>query len=1156
MNKAAVYGLLPNEILPMQEEGDVVIIGDRPFPRTVAKQRKELEDRIRKEGFQQFIEAIAYTWFNRFVAIRYMELHGYLDHGYRVLSHPEGKSTPEILENAERIELPSLNRDEVVDLKLDGGKDEQLYQMLLLAQCNALHKAMPFLFESIKDGTELLLPGNLLHTDSLVRTLVNNIPEEQWENVEIIGWLYQFYISEKKDQVIGKVVKSEDIPAATQLFTPNWIVRYMLHNTLGRKWLATYPNSPLRQQMEFYIEPSEQSSEVQQQLDEATPDCLNPEELTLLDPACGSGHILVEAYDLFKAIYSERGYRARDIPTLILTKNLFGLEIDARAAQLAAFALMMKARADNRQLFASSVQPKVVHFTSTSGVSTEELVTSLNTLATVSDTRTFNSYVTRLSAPFENAATLGSLLRTSQTLAQIASCIESTVQDALRHGNLLQRAAAQTLQPISAQAIILAQKFSIVVTNPPYIGAKYMNPVLKRYASDEYTHSRSDAYAMFIERCLEFCEGTGHVGMVTPYVWMFISSFEKVREHLRKEATLTTLIQLEYNAFEPACVPVCTFTALAKAEPHFEADYISLQEFKGHETQAPRTLEAISTPSCPWRYRSSSSSFSNIPGAPVAYWLPDTIARLFGTADSVGTIVVSRQGMSTGDNTRFVLFWHEVGIDAICFSARNRSDAKASGKKWFPYNKGGRLRAWYGNLEHVVFWENDGEELRTRKHPSGRLWAHNFNLDFIFRESLTWSDIGIGKVCFRYIPPGTLFDTSGPSAFCDDHDTLLEVLGLANSSLVQQVTSALNPTMHFTPGDLNKLPFLQMGEGGTATVSELISIARSDWDSNERSWDFRRSPLLSDGQPSLIESAWQSWSEDCERRIEDTMKGEAANNSILANKYDLSDMVATVVSKDDITLCPADLEEDVKRLLSYAVGCMMGRYSLQEPGLIYAHGGNEGFAQGKYPVFPADEDGIVPSTVSAWFPDDVSNRFEQFIKTAWPEEYLEDNLNFVAKHLRKKNSETSRDCIRRHFATGFYKHHLSLYKKRPIYWLFSSGKQRAFQCLVYLHRYNPGTLARMRSEYVVKLQGKINARIEQLENDIPAAGSTSHRKKLEKEQDTHIKQREELQGFDEKLRHYADMRIDLDLNEGVKVNYGKFGDLLSEVKTVTGKNPA
>ncbi|MBA2116712.1 BREX-1 system adenine-specific DNA-methyltransferase PglX [Bremerella alba] len=1175
-NKAAVYGLLPDEILPMQEDGDVVIIGDRPFPRSVAKQRKELEERIRKEGFRQFIEAIAYTWFNRFVAIRYMELHGYLDHGYRVLSHPEGKSTPEILENAERIELSGLKRDEVVDLKLDGGKDEQLYQMLLLAQCNALHNAMPFLFESIKDGTELLLPDNLLHTDSLVRTLVNDIPEEQWENVEIIGWLYQFYISEKKGEVIGKVVKSEDIPAATQLFTPNWIVKYLVQNSLGRQWVTTYPDSPLKQQMEFYIEPAEQTAEVQQQLDEITPDSLNPEELTLLDPACGSGHILVEAYDLFKAIYTERGFRPRDISKLILTKNLYGLEIDDRAAQLAAFALMMKARADDRGIFGREVQPNVLSIQESKGLNAKDITDALNEpilidepppsgklFEEVADEKSplfsrknvsvkgdiSQADVAHLIQLFEHGKTFGSLIQIPDTLSEKLSAIAKRIDDVAAYGEMFEQAAAKALKPLVQQSHSIAARHDAVVMNPPYMGSFFA--LLKNFADEHFPDSRSDLYSMFIERAIGFTRRNGITAMITMQGWMFLSSFSALRSDILSNKTLTTVAHLGPGAFATISGEVVQTVAFCCLNHHMGQFTPSFFRLVNGGEDAKRDA-LLRRDNC---FRlTEQDGFSTIPGIPLAYWVTPSLLSAFSNNDRIGDVLNVKQGLATAEDDRFLRFWHEVPLTQIAFHCDTRDEASRSGKRWFPFCKGGELRRWYGNNEYIVDWKDDGKAIRDFRHPqTGKLRSRPQNMDYYFQEGITWSLIAGRGSSFRWFPKGFIIGHKGPGVFGNSKQREA-TLGFLNSSLADVFLGLLSPNLGIEIGNVNRLPFI--GDAGfpAEKVRTCIELARHDWDSRETSWDYDEHPLL--GLPAIsLEESYYVWERQQQEQVRRLSKLEKDIDDFFYSLFG----VERVPDSDKLTSANAvelpQRDAECERLISHAIGCMMGRFSLDQPGLIYACSGNEGFNSTKYNTFPAEDDGIVPLTDIAWFPDDAANRFEQFVKAAWPEEHLEENLTFVAENLGMKKSETPRECIRRYFATGFYKHHLSMYKKRPIYWLFSSGKQRAFQCLVYLHRYHAGTLSRMRTEYVVKLQGKINSRIDQLEDDIPAANSTSHRKKLEKERDTLIKQREELQEFDEKLRHYADQRIELDLDDGVKVNYGKFGDLLAEVKSITGKTP-
>ena len=702
--RAAFYGLTAKNTDPVVDQGDVTMIGAHAFPRNVADPRKRLEERIRRDGFEQVMEAIAYTWFNRFAAIRYMELHGYLDHGYRVLSHPEGRPYPEILEHAADVDLPGLDREKAVELKLDGSKDEELYRLLLKAQCNALHQAMPFLFERIGDETELLLPANLLHTGSLIHRMVESIDESAWGQIEIIGWLYQFYISEKKDQVIGNVVASEDIPAATQLFTPNWIVKYLVQNSLGAQWLATYPHSQLSGKMEYYIKPAEQTDEVKVQLAAITPGTLNPEALTLIDPASGSGHILVEAYDLFKAIYLERGYRQRDVAQLILEKNLFGLDIDGRAAQLTGFALMMKGRANDRRLFERGVELNVMSLVDSKGFDAERLAQSVK-LATYGLTA---SDLTELKRLFEHASTFGSLIQVPEGLAAklppLKQLSEATRQD------LFVSDALTHLAVLVRQAEMLATHYDAVVANPPYMGSKGMNALVKKFAKDHFPDAKSDLFACFIKRGFTLAKDAGHNAMVTMQSWMFLSSFEKMREWMLREKTIKTMAHLGARAFGSISGEVVQTTAcvLQNRSPQgYKPVFFRLLD--GGEAEKSTALANGEK-----RFDTTAQDeFKKIPGSPVAYWVSERVREVFEEGTLLGKLVDAKQGLATADNDQFLRRWHEVDQGKCSYHSRSRDAAAQSGKKWFPYNKGGEFRKWYGNQEYLVNWENDGHAIRA-----------------------------------------------------------------------------------------------------------------------------------------------------------------------------------------------------------------------------------------------------------------------------------------------------------------------------------------------------------------------------------------------------------------------------------------------------------
>ncbi len=1140
--QAAKYGITADSILPAEQKGDLLLIGDQVFPLSIMKSRDKLIKRIQTSSFEQTIDYIAYSWFNRLCAIRYMECKGLLDHGRRVLSSADGSAgLPQILEECLDIDLPGLDASRVAELKLDGNKDEELYRELLLAQCHALNQVMPLLFEQVSDESELLLPDNLTKTDSLIRDLVSSIPEEDWSDVQIIGWLYQFYISEKKDQVIGKVVKSEDIPAATQLFTPNWIVKYLVQNSVGRLWLMAQPDSTLASEWEYYIQPAEQTDEVNAQLKQLIDvrisedgDTLNPESITVLDPACGSGHILVEAYDCLKAIYLERGYRSRDIPRLILENNLYGIDIDTRAAQLASFALLMKAREDDRRLFSN---PPKLNIIALQDSQPERLDAFSQDLAS---TGIAQADLKELLDLFEHASTFGSLIQVPAAFAKKLPDLETKLNTALESGDIFAQQSAQELLPLVQQAKLLAKQYDAVIANPPYMGGKGMNTALKDFAKKKFPDSKSDLFAMFIERGFEWCKNSGFNSMVTMQSWMFLSSYEAMREKLLQYRTIQTMAHLGARAFPEISGEVVQTTAFVMQGKHldgFKPVFFRLvdtaQDSKEIELKAGLN-----------RFDSTvQDEFQKIPGSPIGYWVNTAERNLYELGRTLSTVSFPKKGLDTGENAIFLRFWFEVN--------KNLSSALegTTCNKWFPYNKGGDFRRWYGNREYVINWENDGFEIKSRlslktKKPTIR------NMSFQMKEGFTWTTVSSGGFSCRYTPEGALFDNGGCTLFSELN--LKKYGAFLNSKVASRYLEFLSPTLNFQPGDIGKILFVEDVDNLPLNTENLIRISKSDWDSYETSWDFTQNPIILTQQPNL-EQAFYTWQQQNADAVAEMKRLEEENNKLFIDAYGLQDELTPEVPDEQITLTRADREKDSQRLVSYALGCMMGRYSLDEPGLIYAHAGNQDFDASRYQKFPADADGIIPLTEMHWFEDDATHRIQEFLTAVWGKETLDANMQWLAESLGKKASETAEDTIRRYLASKFYKDHMQTYKKRPIYWLFSSGKQGAFQALVYLHRYNESTLARMRTEYVMPLISKMAAYANSLETAKESSDSAAEIKRIEKKlQDLH-KQQAELSSFEEKLRHYADQRISLDLDDGVKVNYGKFGDLLAEVKAVTGE---
>ncbi len=793
---------------------------------------------------------------------------------------------------------------------------------------------------------------------------------------------------------------------------------------------------------------------------------------------------------------------------------------------------------------------------------------------------------------FEQGKTLGSLIRIPHGFAQVVDRLDVAVEAKRIGGDTFEQVAVKMIAPFVRAGRMLANKYDCVIANPPYMGGKGMNGELKAFAAKNFPDSKSDLFAMFIERAMEHIKPSGSAAFVTPFVWMFLSTYEKFRKNLIEETPLSSLIQLEYNAFEPACVPVCTFTMKKNGNSKLKGEFIKLSNFTGHQNQAPKTLEAINNPSCGWRFQSSTSDFEKLPGSPIAYWLSNKARNLFMSNKPLGEVANVKVGLQTGDNSLFLRLWFEVSLDKIGFGINDLPQAKQSLKKWFPYNKGGEFKKWYGNQDFIVNWENDGKEIYDFQ-PNSVIR----NREYYFKNGITWSALSSSDISMRANGSGFIFDTKGQMLFPLTKETFNYNLLFLNSVVTKYLINALSPTLDFNAGMVSKLPVIEFDSNNNFEniAQNIIEIARTDWDSFETSWDFRRLPIADCGLRSAsasVEECWQTWKNLCDERISRMQQLETENNRLFIEAYGLEDELSPEVPLSQITLMRADAEKDTRRLLSYFVGCLMGRYSLDEEGLIYADAGGKGFDPSRCRTFPADDDGIVPVTDIEWFPQEAARQFSEFIRVAFSGEKKESiheiheeheikekenlvsfrvfsghssshekNMRWIAEQLGSKQSETPIETVRRYFSTAFFKDHLQTYKKRPIYWLFSSGKQKAFECLVYLHRYNEATLPRMRHEYVLPLMSKLEAQIETLAGKsdafgtrtgglIDSADSTSEKSKLTKQKEILVKKQTELAAFDEKLRHYSDMRISLDLDDGVKVNYGKFGDLLAEVKQV------
>lgn len=1132
---------------------------------------KKLEEAIQKTDKKQVIERVAYIWFNRFCALRFMDVNRY--NRVNIVSPADpGQFQPEILAEAKMGHIdeemvPDKTRQQIFAL-LDGkapSRDPQgeAYRLLVVAACNFWNKAMPFLFQRIDDYTELLMPDDLLSGNSILAYTREAMTPDACEDVEVIGWLYQFYISEKKDEVFdglkkNKKITPENIPAATQLFTPHWIVRYLVENSLGRLWLLNRPGSKLVEQMDYYIKPEQAETDFLR--------IAKPEEIKICDPACGSGHMLTYAFDLLYAIYEEEGYEPAEIPEKILTNNLYGIEIDERAGELAAFALTMKARAKQRRFFSKGVKPNIcvlenVHFDG------NELKDYMDFVGR----DLFTAPLQTTLRQFEEADNFGSLIRPDVTdVDGMLRILESKNVSGLLFISMTHQKVLQALR----QADYLSPKYHVVIANPPYMGGKGMNGRLAAWLKDNYEDVKSDLFSAFIVRNTEMTLPNGQLGFMAPFVWMFISSYEKLRSFLINQKTITSLVQLEYSGFDGATVPICTFTVENAHRPDFKGGYVRLADFRGSENQGPRTLEAIQNPDCGWLYRASAADFKKIPGSPIAYWVSKAVYNAFVTGRALSSIGKPVVGLQTGENARFVRVWQEVSKDRVGFGLSSRVKAKQTGKKWFPYNKGGDFCRWYGNQDFVVNWEHDGEEIQNFTDSNGKLRSRPQNMDHYFCQSISWSKISSSLPAFRFFPDGFIFDVAGTSIFPNEPAVFFNLLGFCNSKVTTEILKALSPTLNFEVGHIGSLPILvNSNNDATEKVKDLVAIARLDWDAYETSWDFTGLPLLHpDYRQPTLKATYQKLRAHWRDMTLEMQRLEEENNRIFIDAYGLQDELTPEVPLKEITLtCNPhyrygnDKSEDeleallladsMRELVSYAVGCMFGRYALDKPGLILANQGetiDDYLKRVPEPSFPADDDNVIPMLDGDWFTDDIAERFRKFLRVAFGEEHYEDNLRFVEQGLNIKGKRNY--GIRDYFLGEFYTDHVKRYKKRPIYWLFSSPKG-SFNALIYMHRYRPDTVSVVLNDYLLEFRTKLTSHKNHLEAvSISGSASQGEKTKALKEIEKITKMIAEMEEYErEVLYPLATEQVEIDLDDGVKVNYPKLGAALKKIVGLDAK---
>jgi len=1032
------------------------------------------------------------------------------------------------------------------------------------------------MFGTIEDYTEILFPEGLLNTDSFVRKMtdIEIFPEEDWYEVEIIGWLYQYYISEENERLISakKAYKPDEIPAVTQLFTPEWIVRYMVQNTIGKQWVEAHPEDrDLIDNWEYYLENTNPSVEEQEELDKLVDSQLNVEDLKCIDPAMGSGHILVYMFEVLREIYIKQGYTNREIPRLIIENNLYGLDIDERAYQLAAFSVVMKGMQYNngllRDIKRNGLKLNLIAIEDTNDFTEEDI----QFLAGETEGKSYEKMYAFIKK-FEHAKEVGSLLIIEDFDEEFLRDKLKTIKNS--ELNLLEIGIFDKViyrfETLIKQAGLLSETYDIYVTNPPYLARKYQTPATRKYLAKNYDDVKSDLFSSFIVSSLNLTRENGHIGFMSPYVWMFISSHENLREKIITESTISSLIQLEYSGFEGATVPICTFT-LRKENRNISGEYIRLSDFIGAKHQPIKTKEAVKDPTVEYRYSFKQNNFKEIPGSPIAYWAHEAIIQAFNKGDKIGDLVDAKVGLQTGDNNRFLKLWWEPSHLRIKYDSNNASELLTSDKKWVPHNKGGMRRQWYGNNDYVVNWENDGYEIKNFTDSNGKQRSVVRNPNYYFREAITWSDVTSGGFSIRYREKGSIHDSTGNSAYSEDSNKLLYLMGILSTKVSQYVFDMINPTIHLSVGYFSLFPVLvdkEIMNSVIKLVKSSIYISKNDWDSFETSWNFEKFPLIEyrKNSPS-IEESYNNWVEIIDERFSQLKENEEELNRIFINVYGLQDELTPEVSDRDITITKIydeakDIPEEIKgnqyvltkkdviqQFISYAVGCMFGRYSLNEEGLVYAGGE---FDASRYETYDVVEDNIIPITSDVYLEDDLVNRFIEFVETVYGKETLEENLNFIAEALGQKKNESSRDTIHNYFLKDFFKDHAKMYSvtgsgRRPIYWKFTSGRENAFNCFIYMHRYDKTTISRIRTEYLHDVQQRLETRKIDLDQILNSDASTTELNKARKEMKTVEKQLAELIAYDEKLRHMADQQIEIDLDDGFKVNYPKFKGLVEKV---------
>lgn len=1103
---------------------------------TQNEQREKLIEQINQKGYEQVIEEVAYTWFNRIIAIRFMEVNDYLQSGIRILSSSDStRIEPDAIRDIRNL-IDEINLDTNTVYKYQDDNDSDgLFKYIFKAQCNELYKIMPVMFDKINDYTELLLPDRLLGENSVIRSLVTDIEEEDFKDqVEIIGWMYQYYISEKKDKVFAdlkknKKITKENIPAATQLFTPEWIVKYMVENSLGRLWLEGHPDEELKSNWKYYLEEAEQEPDVQAELDRIKEESknLSPEDITVLDPSMGSGHILVYAFDVLYEIYLSAGYSEREIPRLILEKNIYGLDIDDRAGQLAYFALMMKARSKYRRFFRdverNGIELNVCAIQESNGLSDEDIEYFANGDDKLREDMKY------LVDVFIDAKEYGSILEVREVdferIEERLNDIEGEIVliDSFRKNKLIER-----IPTLIKQCKFIIKKYDVCITNPPYMGNRGMGVKLSSYLKSKYKVFASDLYVTFMEVCRRMSKKRGYISLVVMQSWMFLSTYAAFRELLLKNTTITSLAQIGYNSFPELNSQVAhamTFTYRNAKIKNYQGLYLDLNT--NQRITDDKGMVFVNRKETKKYYKNTCEEFLKIPNNTIAYNCNNNMKILLSSNKSISNHSdFTGSFHKTADNDKYTRYCWEVEYINI-----------GQGKKWCIYSKGGNFRKYYGNLENIVDWSNEARNFYKENKTSNLL-----DRKYWYKEGITYNLITTLGSSFRYLPCGAIADMGGPTIY--SVDDINYALGFLNSKVAYKFLTILNPTINVQVKDIKNIPYIYntiYKDSIDNAVTENIDISRKDWNSFELSLDFKKNPII-EFKSNNIENSFNNWTEFTEKQFNQLKVNEEELNKIFIDIYGLQDELTPEVEDKDVTIRKADRDRDIKSFISYAVGCMLGRYSLDIEGLAFAGGE---FDESKYKTFKVDSDGIIPITDKEYFEDDIVSKFVEFVKVVFGKDSLEENLEYIADTpvFKRKKGETARDTLRRYFLKGFIEDHIKIYQKRPIYWMFDSGKQNGFRALIYMHRYNEGTVAQLRTDYLHELQRKYEQELVTLDMTINSdVASSKEKTSAKKEKERVQKQIGECVEYDKVVAHVANQKISIDLDDGVKVNHAKFNE--------------